>query len=93
MRHNRPILPTQAAYQPLSNKQKFERKYLFCLPGHQGVFQLHEDRNGREYVSRCVCGVWQLDYQIEVITDRQISLEKDGNITAFLFLDLQFDLS
>lgn len=88
-----PDLPASSAYVPLTNKQKFEREFLFCLPGHKGVFQLHRDRYGREYVSRCVRGVWQYDYALGLTTDNQICLEKGGDVTAFLYLDLQFDLS
>ena len=77
-------------YLPLTNKQKFERGFLFTLPDHPGIFQLLEDRNGRDYVSRCICGVWQYDYTIEVVGGTWITLTQDGHTTMFLFDELQF---
>lgn len=82
-----------AAYQPLTSKQKFFREFLFFLPSHSGVFQLLTDRNGRDYVSRCIGGVWQYDYAIEEVGETFITLSKDGDITKFLFDELQFALA
>lgn len=74
----------------MTNKQKFERGFLFALPDHPGIFQLLEDRNGRDYVSRCICGTWQYDYTIEVVSETWITLTQDGHTTMFLFDELQF---
>jgi len=86
--HKLPSLP--GPYLPLSNRQKFESGFLFSLPDHPGVFQILEDRNGRDYVSRCICGKWQYDYTIEIVTVDFVTLTRDGHTTMFLFEELEF---